>query len=65
MLGHVCEWDLSSGDLIEHKVQDNEVYKMALSGDRIVIVSGGVIRVFNVSTCMLVLQEYFIYLFEF
>jgi hypothetical protein len=57
-LGHVGEWDLSSGDLIEHKVHDGPVFRMALSGDRIVTCDnnrGGDIRLFSLSTCLSVL----------
>ena len=54
--GHVCEWDLSSGDVIEHKVHDGAVVFMALSGDRIIITCGdNVTRLFNLSTCLSVL----------
>ncbi len=51
-------WDLSSGDVIEHKVNDDIVCCMALSVSRDMIVShgGGVIRVLNVSTCLLLLR---------
>ena len=53
-VGDVCEWDLSSEDLIEHKVHDSSVTCMALSGDRIVTYDDrGSIQVFNVSTCLL------------
>ena len=55
IVGNVCEWGLSSGVLIEHKVHDGVVYRIALSGDRIVTDSGGLIRVFDISTCLLVL----------
>ncbi len=54
-VGHVGEWDLSSGDLIEHKVNDGPVDYMAHSGDKIVIKRDG-IRVFNVLTCLLLLR---------
>jgi hypothetical protein len=40
-----------SGDLIEHKIHDGSLFRMALSGDKIIISNGGVIQVFNVSTC--------------
>ncbi len=54
MIGHVGEWDLSSGDLIEHKVHDGIVEYMALSGDRIVTCNeSDVLRVSNVTTCLL------------
>ncbi len=47
------EWDLSSGDVIEHKVHDVAVIRMAVSGDKIVTSDAArVIRVFNVSTCL-------------
>ena len=61
VVGHVGEWDLSSGDLMEHKVHDGALVRMALSGDRIVTGTdgfiGGVIRVLNVSTCLLLLSN--------
>ena len=54
LVGHVGAWDLSSGDLIEHKIHGCAVLLMALSGDRIVISFWNhVIRVFNCSTCLL------------
>ena len=56
VVGHVGEWDLSSGDLIEHKVNDCEVLDMAINGDRIVTSDSSyhpIIRVFNVTTCLL------------
>ncbi len=56
VVGYVGEWDLSSGDLLERKIHRSRVYCMALSGDRIVTSnSDDVIRMFNVSTCLLVL----------
>ena len=56
IVGHVGEWDLSSGDLIEHKIHGGAVVRMAVSGDRIVTRGNeGAIRVLNVSTCLLVL----------
>jgi hypothetical protein len=57
VVGHVGEWDLSSGDVIEHSVSDDAVWRMALSGDRIVTSGGGAIRVSNVATCLLVLSS--------
>ncbi len=60
-VGHVGEWDLSSGDVIEHKIHGFRVYRMALSGDMIVTSTGRVIRVFNVSTCLLVLPSIIMY----
>jgi hypothetical protein len=36
VVGHVGEWDLLSGDVIEHKVHYGTVLCMALSGDKIV-----------------------------
>ena len=61
VVGYLGEWDLSSGDVIEHKVHDDAVDCIALSGDMIVTsyYNGGdanIIRVFNVSTCLLVLS---------
>ena len=62
-VGHVVEWDLSSGDQIEHKVHGGTVFDMALSGDRIVTCDDfDVIRVSNLSTCSLVLLSQLIYL---
>ncbi len=57
-VGKVGEWDLSSGNLIEHKVHGGAVSCMALSGDRIVIGAiNNAIRLFNISTCLLVLHS--------
>ncbi len=54
-MGHVGEWHLSSGDVIKHKVHDDAVYRMALSGDWIVTFDTCyVIRVSNVVTCLFV-----------
>ncbi len=53
VLGNVGKWDLSSGDLIEHQVYDRVVFCMAVSGDMIATCNGYVIRVFNLSTCLL------------
>ncbi len=56
VVGHVGEWDLSSGDLIEHKVHDDAAWRMALSGGMIVICDDDdSIRVINISTCSLML----------
>ena len=52
LVGHVGEWDLSCGDLIEHEVQDGAVYYMALSGGMIVTSDGFLNQVFNVLTCL-------------
>ena len=68
--GHVGEWVLSSGDVIERKIRDGQVLYMAVSGDRIVTSSDDgtfssghhVIQVFNVSTCLLVLSPYMLFL---
>ncbi len=57
VVGHVGEWDLLSGDLIEHKVHDRRVFCMALSGNMFVIGDGVVVRVFHLSTCLLVLPK--------
>ena len=54
IVGHVGEWDLSSGDLIEHKVHDGAVYCIALRDDMIITSDGGVIRAFDI-TCLLLL----------
>ncbi len=44
---------------MEHKVHDRRVYRMAVSGDRIVTCDGdyGVARVSSMPTCLLVLLE--------
>ncbi len=55
VVGLIGEWDLSSGDLIEHQVHASEVRCMALSGERIVICVTGAIQVFNITTCLLML----------
>jgi hypothetical protein len=58
-VGYVGEWDLLRGDLIEHKVYDDAVYYIALSGDMIVANGDNeCIRVFNVSTCWLLLSSF-------
>ena len=54
VVGYICEWDLSSGDLIEHKVYDDPVYYMALSGDRIVVSCKIFTRVRNLPTFVVV-----------
>jgi hypothetical protein len=57
LVGHVGEWGLSSGDLIEHKAHESRVYCMCLSGDKIATGDDRVVRVFNVSTCLSLLSE--------
>ncbi len=56
ILGYIGEWDMSGGDLIEHKVHDGGVYVIALNGDKIATFDDdhNVIRVFGLSSCMLV-----------
>ncbi len=58
-VGDVGEWDMSSGDLKEHKVFDDAVFKIALSGDRMVTSGDDVIRAFSVFTCLLMLPSCF------
>ena len=53
VVGTVGEWDLLSGDLIEHTAQDHAVYRIAVSGDMIAIGGRAFIRVFNIFTCSL------------
>ncbi len=53
VVGNVGEWDLLSGDLIEHTAQDHAVYRIAVSGDMIATGGRAFIRVFNISTCLL------------
>ncbi len=56
--------------MIERKIRDGQVLYMAVSGDRIVTSSDDgtfssghhVIQVFNVSTCLLVLSPYMLFL---
>ena len=57
VVGYVSEWEQSSGGLREHKVHDGAVWFMALSGDMIASCDfhDEVIRLFNVSSCLLVL----------
>jgi hypothetical protein len=50
---------MSTGILREHNVHKKAVDYMALSGDRIVTGSGGVIRLFNASSGLLVLCSCF------
>ena len=58
-IGYIGEWDLSSGDLIEHNLHDGSVYHMALSGARIVTCdSNDIIRVLDLTTCLLRLSLY-------
>ncbi len=58
-VGYVCEWDLSSGDFIEHKVHDRGVDRMAVSGDMLVTRDwNNAIRLFNIPTCLFVLCEF-------
>ena len=59
VVGHVGQWDLSSGDLIKHNVSVNAVSFIALSGEMIVIADNfDTIRVFIVSTCLLFCLKY-------
>jgi hypothetical protein len=58
-VGYVGEWDLSKGDLIEHKIHDRAVDRMALSVDMIVTCNAHAILVFNISNCLLVLPGFF------
>ena len=52
--GHIVEWDLSSGALVEHKVHEGDVFRSALDGNRIVTLEArGIVRVFDVRTCLL------------
>jgi hypothetical protein len=51
--------------VIEHKVNDGAVRFMALSGDSIVTRGNGVIQVFNVSTCLLLLPSCYFFLLSF
>jgi hypothetical protein len=52
LVGCIVEWDLVSGDLLEHQVHEAEVSLMALSRDKIATFDGDdAIRVFNLSTC--------------
>ncbi len=56
IVGYVGEWDLSSENLIEHKVHDGDVFFMALDGEMIVTCDNHqVYRLFDISTCLLVL----------
>ena len=55
-VGHVGEWDLSNGDLKEHKVFDAPVWRMVLSGDMMVVRGGVINRVFSIATCLLMLS---------
>ena len=55
VVGHVCEWDLSSGDQKEHNVHGDAVSFIALSGDMVVASDNvSVIRVLNIRTCSFV-----------
>ena len=54
-VGYIGEWDLSSGVLVDHNFHDGEVFRMSLSGDKIVTCNKNAIRVFNISSCLLVL----------
>ncbi len=58
VVGHVGIWDLANGDLIEHKVHDGGVYRLALSGDRIVTCDDqyDVIRLFNLCSCLVLFR---------
>jgi hypothetical protein len=57
-VGHIGEWNLSGGDVMEHKVHDGALWYMALSGERIVTCDEDfVILVLKVLTCLLVLQS--------
>ncbi len=52
-LGHVVEWDMSNGELVERKVHGTGVSHISLSGDKIVTCDiSGLIRVFIHSTCL-------------
>ncbi len=54
--GHIGEWDLSSGDLVETKMHDRWVYRMALKGDLLATSDGQrVLRAFNIPSCLLVI----------
>ncbi len=61
VVGYVGEWDLSTGDLIEHKISDSAVSLVAISGGKIVTYAGADIRVLDVSTCLLVFPESFFF----
>jgi hypothetical protein len=55
VVGHVGEWDLSSGDLVEHKAHDDAVLCMALSGDRIITCDNhSVVRMFKLPSSLFV-----------
>ncbi len=59
-VGNVGEWNLSNGDLIEHKVHDCAVCFIALIGDMIVACDGSSsLQVFSLpaSACLLVLYS--------
>jgi hypothetical protein len=53
--GDVGEWDLSSGDLVKHKVYEDPLICMAISGDKIATSGDNVIQVCNISTCLFLL----------
>ncbi len=56
-IGYIGEWDLSNGDLVDHSFHDGEVFRIALSGDKIVTCDFYAIRVFDISLCLLVLFQ--------
>jgi hypothetical protein len=60
-LGNACEWDISSGNLIDRKVPDGAIFNIDISGDKMVThdYANNVIRVFNLSTCLLVLRRWY------
>ncbi len=61
-VGNVGEWDLSSGDAIEHKVYDHAIHFIALSGARIVTGNSSYdtqVRVFDLPMCLLPLHLIF------